>query len=143
MVLGPEQKAAAGIDHPRAGDLIAVSAADAWFTYYFWEDDDRAPDFARTVEIHRKPGYDPVELFVDPKLSLPKLRVGAKLLKKTLGFRMLMDVISLDPSLVKGSHGVCPANPRDWPVLIGTGESAAPIPATAVHDRLLEVCLGS
>src|SRR5439155_8287330 len=68
-VLGQREKAAAGIDHPRAGDLIAVAPENAWFTYYYWLDDARAPDFARTVDIHRKPGYDPVELFTDPALS--------------------------------------------------------------------------
>ena len=57
-----------GIDHPRSGDLIAIAQPDAWFTYYYWQDDERAPDFARTVEIHRKPGYDPVELFLDPTI---------------------------------------------------------------------------
>ena len=49
----------------RSGELVAVAEPDAWFTYYYWLDDDRAPDFARQVEIHRKPGYDPAELFLD------------------------------------------------------------------------------
>ena len=57
------------IDHARAGDLIAVAEARGWFTYYYWLDDRRAPDFARTVDIHRKPGYDPVELFLDPAIG--------------------------------------------------------------------------
>jgi len=141
QVLDEQGKRTAGLDHPRAGDLVALSNEDAWFTYYYWDDDSKAPDFARCVDIHRKYGYDPVELFVDPELSLPKLRIATKLLRKKLGFRVLMDVISLDPSLVKGSHGVCPADTREWPVLIGAGESAEPIAATAVHDRLLQVCL--
>ena len=62
-------KQAAHVDHPRAGDLVAIAAPEAWFTYYYWLDDERAPDFARTVDIHRKPGYDPVELFLDPAIS--------------------------------------------------------------------------
>ncbi|MEO6005326.1 MAG: nucleotide pyrophosphatase/phosphodiesterase family protein [Opitutus sp.] len=142
-VLDANGKREAGLDHARAGDLVALSHEDAWFTYYYWEDERKAPDFARCVDIHRKYGYDPVELFVDPALTLPKLRIAAKLARKALGFRILMDVISLDPSLVKGSHGVCPTDRSDWPVLIGTGESAEPIPATAVHNRLLHVCLRS
>ena len=85
--------------------MVAVARPDAWFTYYYWLDDHRAPDFARTVDIHRKPGYDPVELFVDPRLKLPQAKVASTLLKKKLGFRYLMDVIPLDASLVKGSHG--------------------------------------
>ena len=117
-VLGNAEKTAAGIDHSRAGDLIAVAAENAWFTYYYWDDDARAPDFARTVDIHRKPGYDPAELFLDPKITLPKLKIAHRLLQKKLGFRVLMDVIPLDATLVKGSHGRRPANRKDWPVII-------------------------
>jgi len=117
-VLGRAEKIAAGIDHPRAGDLIAIAAERAWFTYYYWLDDSRAPDFARTVDIHRKPGYDPVELFLDPKIPAVKLKIAWRLLQKKLGFRMLMDVIPLDATLVKGSHGRRPADKKDWPVFI-------------------------
>ncbi|MFT3829915.1 MAG: alkaline phosphatase family protein [Opitutaceae bacterium] len=130
-----------GLDHERSGDLVAFAEEDSWFTYYYWEDDAKAPDFARCVDIHRKYGYDPVELFIDPQLAFPKLRVATKLLRKKLGFRMLMDVIPLDPSLVKGSHGVCPRDERDWPVLLGAGVCDTPLTAAAVHDRLLELCL--
>ncbi len=140
MVLGPEQKAAAGIDHARAGDLIAVSAADAWFTYYFWEDDDRAPDFARTVEIHRKPGYDPVELFVDPAIRIPALAVGWKLAKRKAGFRSLLDVIPLDATLVKGSHGRQTGWDEEGPVLISREKGLVPssrISSVDVHDHIL------
>ena len=105
LVLDAEGKAAHKIDHARAGDLIAIAQPKAWFTYYYWLDDNRAPDFARTVDIHRKPGYDPVELVLDPAIRIPALTVGWKLVKKSLGFRMLMDVIPLDATLVKGSHG--------------------------------------
>jgi predicted AlkP superfamily pyrophosphatase or phosphodiesterase len=141
-VLGPEEKAAAGIDHPRAGDLVAVAPENSWFTYYYWLEDSLAPDFARTVDIHRKPGYDPVELFADPALSplALKAKIAWRLLQKKLGFRMLMDVIPLDASLVKGSHGRCPANPQDWPVFI-TGRpellQAPQIESTDVFHALL------
>jgi predicted AlkP superfamily pyrophosphatase or phosphodiesterase len=93
------------IDHARSGELIAVAAPNAWFTYYYWLDDESAPDFARTVEIHRKPGYDPVELFLDPAIRMPALSVGWKLARRKLGFRTLLDVIPLDATLVRGSHG--------------------------------------
>lgn len=143
-VLDAVGQRAEGLDHERSGDLVAFSAEDAWFTYYYWDDEKKAPDFARCVDIHRKYGYDPVELFIDPKIALPKLKVVGKLLRKAFGFRMLMDVISLDPSLVKGSHGTCPADSAEWPVLIGTGAlpGDASIAATDVHDRLLATCLG-
>jgi len=117
-VLGAAEKKESGLDHPRAGDLVALAAENAWFTYYYWVDDAMAPDFARCVDIHRKPGYDPVELFLDPELSLPKLRIAWRLLQKRLGLRMLMDVIPLDAGLVKGSHGIRPADRKNWPVLI-------------------------
>ena len=104
-VLDGDGKAALAIDHARAGEFVAIAEPKAWFTYYYWLDDRRAPDFARTVDIHRKPGYDPVELLLDPEIRVPALTVGWKLAKKSLGFRMLMDVIPLDATLVKGSHG--------------------------------------
>jgi predicted AlkP superfamily pyrophosphatase or phosphodiesterase len=119
-ILGQAEKASAGIDHPRAGDLMAVATENAWFTWYYWLDDVGAPDFARTVDIHRKPGFDPVELFLDPKIPLPKLKIAWRLLQKQLGFRMLMNVIPLDAMLVKGSHGRRPADKKDWPVLMAS-----------------------
>lgn len=106
------------LNHERSGELVAVAAPQAWFTYYYWLDDTQAPDFARTVDIHRKPGYDPVELFIDPTLKVPKLKLATTLLKKQLGFRYLMDVIPLDATLVRGSHGHLTQNPQDCPVFI-------------------------
>ncbi len=141
-VLDAEGKKAAGLDHARSGVLVAFSDEDAWFTYYYWKNDAKAPDFARCVDIHRKYGYDPVELFIDPALSMPKARIAAKLLKRKLGFRGLFDIISLDPSLVKGSHGTCPADSSEWPVLIGTGTSDHPIEAVSVNGRVLTVISG-
>lgn len=146
-VLDHKGKRKAGIDHERAGDLVAVAKENAWFTYYYWLDDSRAPDFARCVDIHRKPGYDPVELFTDPALSplALKAKIGWKLLQKKLGFRMLMDVIPLDASLVKGSHGRRPADKRDWPLFI-TGSQALNLPqevdSTGVFELLRRQVLG-
>jgi predicted AlkP superfamily pyrophosphatase or phosphodiesterase len=108
--------AALELGHPRAGDLVALAKPDSWFAYPYWLDDRRAPDFARTVDIHRKPGYDPCELFMT---SAP--RAAFRLLQKKLGFRYRMDVIPLDASLVRGSHGLRPA-PEDGPCVIGPGE---------------------
>ena len=105
MVLDAQGKHAAGLDHPRAGDLVAISTADRWFAYPWWNDDARAPDFARTVDIHRKPGYDPCELFLDPKIQFAKGRIAWRLFQRKLGMRVLLDVIPLDASLVRGSHG--------------------------------------
>ena len=76
-----------------------------------------APDFARTVDIHRKPGYDPAELFIDPNIAAPKLKIAWTLLKQKLGFRSLLDVIPLDATLVKGSHGLPPRDPNDGAML--------------------------
>ncbi|MGF1521274.1 MAG: alkaline phosphatase family protein [Leptolyngbyaceae cyanobacterium] len=118
LVLDEAGKQTHHLDHDRSGELVAVAAPEAWFTYYYWLDDSRAPDFARTVDIHRKPGYDPVELFIDPQLKAPKLKLASKLLQKQLGFRYMMDVIPLDATLVKGSHGHLTQNPGDCPVFI-------------------------
>jgi predicted AlkP superfamily pyrophosphatase or phosphodiesterase len=144
-VLGKAEKIAAGIDHPRSGDLIAVAQENAWFTYYYWLDDARAPDFARSVDIHRKPGYDPVELFLDPRNPLVKLKIAWRLLQKKLGFRMLMDVIPLDATLVKGSHGRRPADTQDWPVFITSQTEflgAKQIESTDVFQILLQQISG-
>ena len=141
-VWGDAEKKLHGLDHPRAGDLIVVAKERAWFTYYYWLDDKLAPDFARTVDIHRKPGYDPVELFLDPKIPLVKTKIAWRLLQKKLGFRMLMDVIPLDASLVKGSHGRRPTNPQEWPVIIRSKTNSTPkeqIKATDVHQVLCEL----
>jgi predicted AlkP superfamily pyrophosphatase or phosphodiesterase len=117
-VLDEAGKREMGIDHERSGDFVVVSDRRSWFTYYYWLDDAVAPDFARCVDIHRKVGYDPVELFLDPKLKIPALKVAGFLLKKKLGFRALLDAIPLDASLVKGSHGRIPEDKGEWPVLI-------------------------
>ena len=140
MVLAEPEKAAWHISHERAGDLIAVAAPEAWFTYYFWLDDARAPDFARTVEIHRKPGYDPVELFLDPAIRIPPLTVGWKLIKRKAGLRSLLDVIPLDATLVKGSHGRQTGWNEEGPVFISRQKTLIPddrITSIAVHDLIL------
>ncbi len=120
-VLVGDERREVGLDHPRSGELVALAEPDTWFAYPYWLDDRRAPDFARTVDIHRKPGYDPSELFFDPKLAWPKGRALRRLVQKKLGFRTLFDVIPLDPTLVRGSHGLPAARPEDRPVLIGDG----------------------
>ena len=111
-VLAGRDRREIGLDHPRAGELVVLSQSDSWFAYPYWLDDRLAPDFARTVDIHRKPGYDPCELFFDPGLWWPKGRAIRRLAQKKLGFRTLFDVIPLDPGLVRGSHGVPAARAR-------------------------------
>ncbi|MCC7250279.1 alkaline phosphatase family protein [Hyphomicrobium sp.] len=128
------------IDHERSGELVAVSEPDAWFTYYYWLDDRRAPDFARTVDIHKKPGYDPAELFIDPAIRWPKASIGWRLAKKALGFRTLMDVIPLDASLVKGSHGRADNPEQHGPVLLSSEARLVPegtIDARQIKDLML------
>ena len=140
QVLDRDAQAAVGLDHPRSGDLVLVSELRRWFSYYYWLDDVRAPDFARCVDIHRKPGYDPVELFLDPTLAVPPAHIAWRLLKKKLGFRTLMDVIPLDASLVRGSHGRPPGDRAQGPLLLvedGTSELPEEMPSTAVRDVIL------
>jgi hypothetical protein len=141
QVLDEEGKRAMGLDHPRSGDLVALSARDRWFSYYWWLDDEKAPDFARTVDIHRKPGYDPMELFLDPDISLPKLKVARRLLARKLGFRNLLDVTPINSTcLVKGSHGLLTELPQDGPLVISSAPDLLPegsIDATAFKDLIL------
>jgi len=144
-VLDREAQRQFGLDHPRAGDLVAQSERDAWFTYYYWIDTAAEPDFARTVDIHRKPGYDPCELFLDPEIALPKLRVARRLAQKKLGMRYLMDVIPIDATLVGGSHGLLPATPEQGPVFLsseawsacGGKPDGGVVAMTSVKERVL------
>lgn len=117
-VLDDDGKREYGLDHARSGELVLIASADSWFTYYWWLDDDRAPDYARTVNIHAKPGYDPCELFIDPAIALPKLKIAGILARKLLGFRYMMEVIPLDASLVKGSHGRVTDSPDAGPLFM-------------------------
>ncbi|MCH2327516.1 MAG: alkaline phosphatase family protein [Rhodospirillales bacterium] len=141
-VLDAEGLRAVGLNHTRSGELVAVSHADRWFSYYYWLDDARAPDFARTVDIHRKPGYDPVELFVDPELFMPKLSMAFKLAKRKLGMRNLLDVISLkETALVKGSHGRPTDEPGDGPLVISSRPELlpdGPVHATGFKQLVLD-----
>jgi predicted AlkP superfamily pyrophosphatase or phosphodiesterase len=138
-VLDGEERNQIHLQHERSGELIALAEPDAWFAYPFWLDDRRAPDYARTVDIHRKPGFDPCELFFDPRLLWPRGRALWRLLQKKLGFRTLFDVVPLDTSLVRGSHGLPATDGADCPLLIGEGPAPTEpeVPMTAVHDWIL------
>ena len=126
------------LNHPRSGELVLLSAPDAWFAYPFWLNDPDAPDYARAVAIHHKPGFDPCELFFDPKFTLPKLHAARRLVEKKLGFRMTMDVVPLDAAIVRGSHGLAASDPLDRPLLIGHGANPGPsVKVTAVKDLVL------
>ena len=145
-VLDDAGKRAAGLDHPRSGELVAVARADSWFTYYHFLDDARAPDFARTVEIHRKPGYDPAELFIDRRIAFPKLAVASRLARKAIGMRYLMDVIGLDATVVRGSHGRPTDSAEDGPLFITSAPDLlgeGPVPAAAVKQLLLDHLFGA
>jgi hypothetical protein len=139
VVLDREAQAGIGINHERAGELVAIAEPDAWFTYYYWLSDDRAPDFAKTVEIHRKPGYDPAELFFDPNDPMVKLKAASALARKKLGLRYSMQVVPLDPAPVRGSHGRLPDSPEDGPVLLCSDPALAreKVHATEVKELLL------
>ena len=139
VVLDAEGKRAAGLDHERSGELVCVAAAGAWFTYYYWLDDARAPDFAKQVEIHKKPGYDPAELFFDPGDPRVKARAGLALAKKLAGFRYVLDVVPLDPSCVKGTHGRLPSRAGAGPVVLCSEPALrrAEVGPTDVHDLLV------
>jgi predicted AlkP superfamily pyrophosphatase or phosphodiesterase len=138
LVLDRNEQEAYGVHHERAGDLVLMADERSWFTYYFWLDDAKAPDYARAVDIHKKPGYDPVEMFMSSKL-----RAGYKLLKKKVGMRYVMDVIPLDPTLVKGSHGRTGTAKQFHPILIADGIGAGTgWKATDVYDVIWKALVG-
>lgn len=136
LVLDRREQERYGIHHERAGDLVLMADARSWFTYYFWLDDAKAPDYARSVDIHKKPGYDPVEMFMSSKL-----RAGYKLLRKKVGLRYVMDVIPLDPTLVKGSHGRIGTPKEFHPVFIANGVAGKELNATDVYGVIWDVMM--
>jgi len=133
----------AGLAHERSGELVALAERDAWFTYHYWLDNEHAPDFGRQVEIHRKPGYDPAELFFDPDDERgAKLRGGLALARKKAGMRYVLSVVGLDASKhVRGTHGLLPDADEDAPVFLCSEGSIARsrIAATEVRDVLLDL----
>jgi predicted AlkP superfamily pyrophosphatase or phosphodiesterase len=148
-VLDREAQARYGLDHERSGELVVVAEPGAWFTYYFWLDDERAPEYARGVDIHRKPGYDPAELFFDPADKLAKAKAGLNLVKKKLGLRYAMNTVPLDPTHVRGTHGRLPDSPDGTPLIIGSSaripssleaivNSGRQVPAAAVKGLVLQ-----
>lgn len=139
-VYAGEQRREIGLDHPRSGELVVLAEPGAWFTYYYWLDDARMPDFARTVDIHRKPGYDPAELFLDPTIRVPAWTIGRKLIGKKLGFRTLMTVIPPEAGLVRGSHGLHPGTADESPIVVSkSGEliGGDSLSDTDVRDLIL------
>ena len=140
-VLDRDQQQELHIDHDRSGELVCIAEPGCWFAYHYWLDEARRPDFATCVDIHRKPGYDPTELFVDPKIRFPKLKVVKTLAKKILGFRYLMDVIGTDPSLVKGSHGRLYDEDDAGPVFLCSDKSVARdrVAATDVKAMCMDI----
>ncbi|WUH89131.1 alkaline phosphatase family protein [Streptomyces sp. NBC_00433] len=140
-VLDRGEQARLRIGHDRSGELIAVAEPDAWFTYYYWLDDDLAPDFATGVEIFRKSGYDPAELFLDPTDPTVKVRAALSVAKLKLGIRTSLQVVGLDPSCVGGSHGRLPDDPKDGPLLICSDPDHGRdrYHATEVRDLLLRL----
>jgi predicted AlkP superfamily pyrophosphatase or phosphodiesterase len=144
-VLDEAGQAAYGLDHERSGELVLVAEPGAWVTYYYWLDDALAPDFARAVEIHKKPGYDPAELFFDPEDRWVKARAAAGLVRKKVGLRYAMQVVPLDPSPVRGTHGRLPAEGEEGPVFICSDPTIKTdhVAATQVRDLLAELATRS
>jgi predicted AlkP superfamily pyrophosphatase or phosphodiesterase len=139
LVLDRDGQAEHGLDHERSGELVLVADPGAWFTYYYWLRDAAAPDFARGVDIHRKPGYDPAELFLDPADRLVRARAAANLARKKVGLRYAMNVVPLDPGCVRGTHGRAHADPDDGPLVLCSdpGSSRERVAATEVRDLIL------
>ncbi len=113
-----DERSALGLNHSRSGEIILLSESRSWFAYDYWLDTSRKPDFAQSVEIHKKPGYDPRELFFDP--SGGRLRALKALMRKKLGLRYILNPCPLDDTLVKGSHGLPATDPQDGALLIAS-----------------------
>lgn len=138
-VLGEEEKCAHRLNHSRSGELVALAEPDAWFTYYFWLDDAKAPDYARTVDIVRKPGYDPVELYLNEENLLAAVKYGWEFLRDKFGFRSAIHCTPLDARLLKGAHGL-KTDLADGPVALTRHAEllkGSSVHATQIHDLML------
>lgn len=147
-VLDEEGKKEFGLDHPRSGELVAIAAPNRWFSYHYWEDDALAPEWAREVEIHAKPGYDPLELFCDPDATLPLPRMIARLAFRKLGFNVgpIFNFVPFRTDLIKGSHGRLPETPEDGPLFVSSSKDVSlpdHLEPTQVKETLLKLVFGS
>ena len=136
QVLTGKDREEVGLNHERSGEIILLSQPNAWFVYDYWLDPKRKPDFAQCVEIHKKPGYDPRELLLDPAGG--KARAAKALLKKKLGLRYVMNVIPSNAKLVKGSHGVGHSAPQKGPIFLSSEKTDAPQKMTEFADWFIK-----
>jgi len=136
LILDKEEQKEYHLANKRSGDLVLVANDNAWFTYYYWLDDQKAPDFARLVDIHKKPGYDPVEMFMDPKNPFIKLKAAYKLARKLAGFRYLMNVIPLNANLIKGSHGSPFVEKQFYPIFVSSNAEDKELEPHEVYGRI-------
>ncbi|MFM7806936.1 MAG: alkaline phosphatase family protein, partial [Planctomycetota bacterium] len=144
-VLAGSERAELQLDHARAGDLVLVPTAGAWFAYPWWTEPSEAPDYARTVDIHRKPGYDPCELLLDAGPLATSAKVAWFMLRKRLGMRALLQCTPLDASLVRGTHGRVDLEPELEPVLLAEGAflpQEGRLPMHTVHEVILRHLTG-
>ena len=128
--------------HERCGEIVVVTKSDYWFTHDWWNTACMAPDYQQSVDIHRKPGYDPRELLLAKGWRGSKTRISLKLLWKKIGFRTLFDVITDDPSLIRGSHGRTPNMGATEPIIIlphHCSVQSETIPATSMKNVMLEL----
>lgn len=142
-VLDKEEMQKRNLWHKRSGNFMVVAKKEAWFTYYYWLDDKKAPDFARTVDIHNKPGYDPVEMFLNTEKKGIKLKIIAKLLLKKIGFRVLFDFIPLNANLIQGSHGRVDIEDSEKPILVAVENNKKVLKAIAIKDVILASIFGN
>ncbi len=145
QVLAGDEIAAIGLDHARSGELVLLSAADRWFAHDWWTRDADMPDYQRTVDIHRKPGYDPRELFLARPEALSLAKLMAKLALRKLGARNLLNVIEQDPKRVRGSHGLLPPTPDEGAVLVSDDADVLPADGgqAAIRDLILARVFGA
>jgi predicted AlkP superfamily pyrophosphatase or phosphodiesterase len=128
------------LSHNRCGDIVAISNCNRWFSHDWWFSDCAAPDYQTTVDIHRKPGYDPRELCFAEGWRGSAPRIAIKLLLKKLGQRSSFDIITLDPKKIRGSHGRTPMMGAPNPILIAP-QCAEKMPQSLPSAALKNLCI--
>ena len=136
-VRGPDSSESEALGHPRSGQLLAIADADAWFAYPYWLTQEAAPDFASCVDIFNKPGFDPCELMLREG-AFGTLHAARRFAQMKTGIRAPFDVISTDPSRIKGSRNVRPVQDDDGAALITSwARDDRVVPMTALKDMVL------
>jgi predicted AlkP superfamily pyrophosphatase or phosphodiesterase len=127
-----------GIDHPRSGELIATSTPRAFFSYPYWFEANKQPDFADCVAVFDKIGTDTCELFLKPGLA-GKLHTAKRLAQLGLGLKVPFDIVDTNDANVRGARRIARNDPQRGAAAISSWNlgRTGPVPMEDLKDLIL------